>query len=87
MLQNAPEFNSVGGGGFGGLGSGGFGAFGLIGLLGLDSLGRKRGDGDDNCAREAAVLAAISNSKDATVAEEMLEDFFEEKGIDPDSLM
>lgn len=52
-------------GGFG-AGIGGFGLFGLIGLLGRRGLG---GDGDDNCAREAAVLAAISNAKDATIAE------------------
>lgn len=71
MLQNAPEFNSVGGGfgGFGG-GLGGFGLFGLLGLRGIGDLdGRDRRGGDDNCAREAAILAAISNSKDATVAE------------------
>jgi predicted RNase H-like nuclease (RuvC/YqgF family) len=72
MLQNAPEFNSVGGGfgGFGGLGGGGFGAFGLIGLLGLDSLGNRR---KDDCngpgVNELATLQAISNAKDTTVAE------------------
>lgn len=70
----APSF---GFGGFGG--GGGIGGLGLVGLLGLNSFlgrdgfdhGRGRGgcDNDDNCAREAAILAAISNSKDATVAE------------------
>lgn len=69
MLQNSSEFNNVGPGfpGYGGFG--GFGGIGLVGLIGL--LGRRGlgGDGDDNCAREAAILAAISNSKDATVAE------------------
>jgi len=81
MLTNANEFNSVGGGfpggfggGFGGFG-GGIGGLGLVGLVGLNSfLGRdgERGGGcanDDNCAREAAILSAIANSKDTTVAE------------------
>lgn len=69
MLQNSSEFNSVGAGYPGVGGFGGFGGIGLVGLIGL--LGRRGlgGDGDDNCAREAAILAAISNSKDATVAE------------------
>lgn len=61
------------GGGFGGFGSGiaPFGLFGLLGLSGLD----RRHDGhgghghDGGCAREAALLAAIANSKDTTVAE------------------
>lgn len=62
-----------GGYGFGGGYGGGFGGIGLFGLLGLKGIGDldgrgRRGD-DDNCAREAAVLAAIANSKDATVAE------------------
>lgn len=79
MLQNSSEFNSVGGGygGFGGFGGGGFGGIGLFGLLGLRGIGdldgrdgRRGGcDNDDSCAREAAILSAISNSKDATVAE------------------
>lgn len=73
MLQNSSEFNSVGPG-FGGWGGGfgsGFGLFGLLGLRGIGDLdGRdRRGYGDDGCAREAAILAAISNAKDATVAE------------------
>lgn len=69
-LSSNSEFNSIGPGfpGYGGFGSGfgGFGLFGLIGLLGRRGLG---GEGDDACSREAAILAAISNSKDTTVAE------------------
>lgn len=83
MLQNAPEFNSVGGGfgGFGG-GYGGIGGIGLFGLLGLrgigglDGDGHRRGGGEDNCcediknnARNLAVLEALSNGKDATISE------------------
>lgn len=37
-------------------------------MLGRDGLGGHR-DGGDGCAREAALLAAIANSKDTTVAE------------------
>lgn len=72
MLQNAPEFNSVGGGfgGWGGFGSG-FGGIAPIGIVGINNLfdRDRRHDGDDNCAREAAILAAIANNKDATVTE------------------
>lgn len=64
-----------GGGGFGG-GFGLFGLIGLTGLLGRDGLGgghggghSRGGDCDDSCAREAAILAAIGNAKDATVGE------------------
>lgn len=66
-LQNASEFNAVGGG-FCGFGFGGIAPVGLIGLNTLFDRDRRRGD-DDGCAREAAILAAISNAKDATVAE------------------
>ncbi len=73
MLQNSSEFNNVGQGlgmpggfGFGGGGFSPFGLFGLIGLLGRRGFGE---GGDDNCAKEAAVLAAIANAKDTTVAE------------------
>lgn len=79
-LTSGFESNSIGlGGGFGGFGGfgGGFGGFGgiaPIGLIGLNTLldrdGRRGGcDNDDNCAREAAILAAIGNAKDTTVAE------------------
>ena len=62
------------GGGFGGNWGGGFGGISPIGLVGISDLfdrdGRRGGcDNDDNCAREAAILSAISNSKDATVSE------------------
>lgn len=78
MLQNAPEFNSVGGGfgGFGGGWGGGFGLFGLLGLRGIGDLdGRRRGDDGDCCddiknnARNLAVLEAIQNANNQTVAE------------------
>lgn len=75
MLQNAPEFNSVGGGfgGFGGFGGGGIGGLGLVGLVGLNNLfDRDRGhkDGDARgMIGENALLAAIANAKDTTVAE------------------
>lgn len=65
---------ALGGQGWGG-GHGygdGFGGGGFLGLLALLLLGRRGfgGDGcDDNCAREAALLQAISNAKDTTVAE------------------
>lgn len=82
MSISGIESNGIGGGGFGGGispwgignfggGGSGIGAFGLFGLLGIDSLGRRRG-GDDDCCdsnRDLAVLAAIGNAKDATVAE------------------
>lgn len=77
MLQNSSEFNSVGPGlgGFGG-GFGGIAPFGLFGLLGLGNRGGlfggedgHRGGGGDSCAREAALLAAIGNAKDVSVAE------------------
>ncbi len=75
-ISSGFEANSLGGGYAGGLGLGGagfggnsgFGAFGLFGLLGIDSLGGRR-RGDDDCGREAVILAAIANSKDTTVAE------------------
>jgi len=69
MLTNATELNSVGGGfgGFGG-GLGGFGLFGLLGLRGIGDLDGRRGD-DKGAIAENAILAAIGNSKDATVAE------------------
>jgi len=68
MLTNATELNSVGGG-FGGLG-GGLGGFGLFGLLGLKGIGDLDGKGNGNgMVAENAILAAIGNSKDATVAE------------------
>lgn len=74
------ETNTIGGmpggwGGWGGWGGGfgGFGLFGLIGLLGRRGLG---GDGGDDCcddiknnARNLAVLQAIQNGTDQTVAE------------------
>lgn len=68
--ENAP--NIIGGGYGSGLGGGGFGGFGLFGLLGLRGIGGFGDEGrrgDDNCAREAALLQAISNAKDTTVAE------------------
>lgn len=75
--ENAPN---IIGGGYGsgwGNGFGGFGAFGLLGLLGIGDLNRRRGgdDGVDCCediknnARNLAVLEAIANNKDATIAE------------------
>lgn len=80
-LQATNEFQnagvSPGFGGFGGGWGGGFGGFGLFGLLGLRGIGDfdgRRG-GDDCCediknnARNLAILEAISNSKDQTVAE------------------
>lgn len=73
-FTGSTEYNQMGQGmpGFGGGWGGGLGGFGLIGLFGL--LGRRGlgGDGDGEgggCAREAALLAAISNAKDTTVAE------------------
>lgn len=80
MLQNSSEFNSVGPGmGYGGFGGGlgGIAPFGLFGLLGLGNRGglfggeegHRRDGGGDSCAREAALLAAIGNAKDVSVAE------------------
>lgn len=76
MLTNANEYNSVGAGigggfGYGGFGGGGIAPFGLLGLLGIDSLGNRRKDNDcDNGVEHPlAILTAISNAKDATVAE------------------
>jgi hypothetical protein len=77
MLQSSSEFNNLGAGGFptggfGGFGGGmGVGGFGLIGLIGLQDLFNKRrgDDGDGNCQKEIATLAAISNLKDISVAE------------------
>lgn len=76
MLTNMPEVNSIGGVGgwgvpgasFGGGFGNGFSMLGLVGLLGINDLGRRHGDGD-GCAKEVAVLAAIANAKDTTVAE------------------
>lgn len=74
MLQNAPEFNSVGGGfgGFGGFG-GGIGGLGLVGLVGLNNLFDRDLGRKDDCGgpgvNELATLQAISNAKDTTVAE------------------
>jgi hypothetical protein len=74
MLQNSSEFNSVGPGmGFGGFG-GGIGGLGLIGLFGLRGIGdldghHHRHDGDGDCAGKIALLAAIGNAKDVSVAE------------------
>lgn len=61
-------------GGYGGYGGGlgGFGGIGLFGLLGLRGIGGFGDEGrknDDGCRNELATLAAISNAKDATVAE------------------
>lgn len=71
-LSSGFESNAIGGMGMGGIGMGGIGGFGLFGLIGL--LNRNNGflggggcDGDGVGA--AAVLAAISNAKDTTVAE------------------
>lgn len=68
MLQNAPEFNSVGGG-FGGWG--GFGGGGILeGIILASLLGRRDGLlGGGTDVGGAAILAAIANSKDTTVAE------------------
>jgi len=62
------------GGGFPGMGMGGFGGLGLFGLIGLRGLGDldgRSGHGGDGkgMIAENAILAAIGNSKDATVAE------------------
>lgn len=70
-FTGSTELNQMGGipGGWGGFG-GGFGGFGLFGLLGLRGIGDLDGrKGDDGCAKETAILAAIGNSKDTTVAE------------------
>lgn len=76
MLQNAPEFNSVGGSGWGGFGGNGFGLFGLLGLLGIGDLNGRRGNAEGDCcediknnARNLAVLEAIQNNNNQTVAE------------------
>lgn len=73
MLANQNEYNSVGGGyGYGGFG--GFGGIAPIGLIGLNRLfdrdGHKDdcGDGNSN-VKNLAILQAISNAKDTTVAE------------------
>lgn len=70
------DANSVGGWGASGMGAGNFGnfgggigAFGLFGLLGIDSLGNRKHDDGDGCGKQAALLAAIANTKDAAVAE------------------
>lgn len=69
MIQGGnTDYSAIGGlgGGIGGFG-GGIGLFGLLGLKGIGDLdGYRRGD--DNCTREMALLAAIGNSKDTTVA-------------------
>lgn len=73
-LTGSLENQNIGGGGWGGWGNGwggGVSPFGLVGLIGL--LGRRGlgGDGDGDCGgcgKEAALLAAISNAKDATNA-------------------
>jgi len=73
-LTNSSEYNALGGGFSGGLGGfgGGFGGgiapFGLLGLLGIGDLGRKK-DGDKDCQGKIALLAAIGNAKDVSVAE------------------
>ena len=70
MLSNASEFNQVGGG-FGG-GFGGFGGIAPIGLIGINNLfdrDRRGGGDDDNCGKNIALLAAINNAKDQSVAE------------------
>ena len=84
-LTNLSEFNSVGAGigggypggfagGFGG-GIGGFGGIGAIGLIGLNTLfdrdrdGKGHGGCGDGVEHPLAILQAIANSKDATVAE------------------
>lgn len=71
-LSSGFESNAIGGiggAGMGGLGMGGFGLFGLLGLRGIGDLDGRRRDGDDDgCAREAAILAAIANAKDASQA-------------------
>ena len=71
-LTSASEFNNlgagIGAGGFGGFG-GSMGGFGLVGLVGLKDLFDRDRKGDDNCAKEIATLAAISNLKDVTIAE------------------
>lgn len=72
MLANQNEYNSVGGG-YGGWG--GFGGIAPIGLIGLNRLfdnrdGRRDGCGDGNSnVKNLAILQAISNAKDTTVAE------------------
>lgn len=76
--QANTDLSSVGGAGYGGIGMGGYGGgfggiggFGLFGLIGL--LNNRRnglfGDDGDGAVGGAAVLAAIANAKDATVAE------------------
>lgn len=80
LTTGSSEFNQVGSGvGAGGLGFGGMGGFGLVGLFGLLNQGRRGGGGlfggggddggDGNGIAQAAILTAISNAKDATVAE------------------
>lgn len=67
--RNEFQNSGIGFPGFGGFGSG-IGGIGLFGLLGLRGIGDDHhGRGKNDCAREAAILAAISNAKDATVAE------------------
>lgn len=78
-LQTTNEFQNAGiGPGFGGFGGGlgGFGLFGLLGLRGIGDLdGRDRRGTDDCCddiknnARNLAVLEAIQNGTNQTVAE------------------
>jgi len=72
-FTGSTELNQMGGipGGYGGFGSGlgGFGLFGLLGLRGIGGFGDEGRRADDGCAREAALLQAISNAKDTTVAE------------------
>lgn len=73
-MENTTSYNANGGfpgfGGFGGFGSG-IAPVGLIGLNNLFDRDRRRGGDDDCCEsnRNLAVLAAIANAKDTTVAE------------------